>query len=493
MRSKKLMSDLSIQTRLIVIFLITSALIFVVNVFVYTNINRMIERIEALYASNVSLNDLSDLLADVQEDMSQYLKTKSTESLEDYYKNEQEFRDRLDELEISTASSELEYMKKCITDMSYTYLDRADDAINAKRGRNVSKYVSTYDECLRIYDYLNTYIYSLNNEQFKESSGNYADLLRSLKYSEVFCLTILVLVAVCNVLLIILATQSITNPLKLLAKRANEVSEGQLEGELLSVDSGDEVGVVTRAFNQMITSLRDYIDKVRDNVQKENAMMEKELRMNAALKEAQLKYLQAQINPHFLFNTLNAGAQLAMMEGADRTNTYIQKMADFFRYNIKKDHELASIADEIELIDNYIYILNVRFSDDIHFEKHIDEELTGIEIPSMTLQPIVENAVNYGIRNIDREGIITLSLYREDERARISDKDNGAGMAQETIDRILSDELVPRNPEGDSNGIGLQNVIARLDLHFNTDNIFSIYSEGEDKGTEVIIRVPLQK
>ena len=195
--------------------------------------------------------------------------------------------------------------------------------------------------------------------------------------------------------------------------------------------------------------------------------MEKELRMNAALKDAQLKYLQAQINPHFLFNTLNAGAQLAMLEGADRTNTYIQKMADFFRYNIKKKHELVTIADEIELIDNYIYILNVRFSGDIHFEKHIDEELTSIEIPSMTLQPIVENAVNYGIRNIDWEGLITLSLYSEGDRACISVKDNGAGMPQDKIDRILSDELVPSEPTGDSNGIGLSNVISRLDLHYN--------------------------
>ena len=491
MKNRRLLSNLPIQTRLIVIFLITTALIFLVNIFVYLNINGMIEQIEAVYSSNISLNELSETLSRVQDEMGQYLKTKSTDSLEDYYKYGQEYRDQIEALTISTASSEVRYMKNCIVNMSYTYLDRADETISAKRGRNVSRYVVTYDECIKIYDYLNTCIYSLNNEQFKESSGNYAGLLRSLKYSEVFCLTILVLVAISNVLLIILATQTITNPLKLLAKRANEVSDGKLEGELLRVESRDEVGVVTRAFNQMVTSLQDYIEQVKDNALKENAMMEKELRMNAALKDAQLKYLQAQINPHFLFNTLNAGAQLAMLEGADRTNTYIQKMADFFRYNIKKNHELVTIADEIELIDNYIYILNVRFSGDIHFEKHIDEELTSIEIPSMTLQPIVENAVNYGIRNIDWEGLITLSLYSEGDRACISVKDNGAGMPQDKIDRILSDELVPSEPTGDSNGIGLSNVISRLDLHYNVDNIFNIYSDGENKGTEVIIRIPM--
>ncbi len=491
MNRSRRFANMSIQTRLIILFLITTALIFVVNVYVYINLNQLIGRIEALYTGNVNLNELSDNLQDVHDNMTQYLKTKSTESLEDYYKYEQEYRDRLDSFTISATSSELKYMEKCIIDMSHTYLDTTEQAVNAKRGRKVLRYASLYNDSSKLYDYLNTFIYSLNNEQFKESSSNYATMLKSLKYSEVFCLTILILVAICNILLIIVATRSITGPLSSLAKRANEVSRGELDGEPLRIDSKDEVGVVTGAFNQMVSSLKDYIEQVKDNVEKESAMKEKELRMNAALKDAQLKYLQAQINPHFLFNTLNAGAQLAMLEGADRTNTYIQKMADFFRYNIKKDHELVKIADEIELVDNYVYILNVRFSGDIHFEKNIDEELTGIEIPSMTLQPIIENAVNYGIRNIDWEGLITLSLYRDGDRACISVKDNGIGMPQEKIERILSDELISSESKGDSNGIGLNNVIARLDLHYNTDNIVNIYSEGENKGTEVVIRIPI--
>ena len=101
MKSRRFMSGTSIQSRLIVLFLITTALIFFVNVFVYVNINRIIERIEALYSSNVSLNELSDRLSDVQEDMTRYLKTKSTESLEEYYKYEQDYIEQLERLEES--------------------------------------------------------------------------------------------------------------------------------------------------------------------------------------------------------------------------------------------------------------------------------------------------------------------------------------------------------------------------------------------------------
>ena len=111
-------------------------------------------------------------------------------------------------------------------------------------------------------------------------------------------------------------------------------------------------------------------------------------------------------------------------------------------------------------------------------------------MPGMILQPIVENAVNYGIRNIDWEGLITLSLFSEGDRVCISVKDNGVGIPQDKIDRILSDEFTPSEQTGDSNGIGLSNVISRLDLHYNVDNIFNIYSEGENKGTEVVIRIP---
>lgn len=225
----------------------------------------------------------------------------------------------------------------------------------------------------------------------------------------------------------------------------------------------------------------------------QQSLKEKELMMEAHLKDAQLKYLQAQINPHFLFNTLNAGAQLAMLEDAERTNVYIQNMADFFRYNVKKNNDSVTLREEVELIDSYIYILNVRFSGDIHFEKKINQELLDIKMPSMILQPIVENSVNYGIRNIDWEGLITLSVYEEKGKVCVSIKDNGAGMTAEKIQQIMAKEVQQSETADHSNGVGLENVINRLQIFFNDEDIFIIQSEGENKGSEVIIRLPKSK
>ena len=228
--------------------------------------------------------------------------------------------------------------------------------------------------------------------------------------------------------------------------------------------------------------------------------------MTNHLKDAQLKYLQAQINPHFLFNTLNAGAQLAMLEGADKTCLFIENMANFFRFNMNSFVKDSNLRDEIKLVDSYIYILNVRFSGKIHFIKDIDEREIDVQVPSLILQPVVENAVNYGIRDIEYEGLIRLTVYQDEENINISIMDNGVGMEQSKIESIIQSELkdgivlkenivakenIDENMVAkDSNGIGLGNVINRLRLYYNKRDVFEIKSEGYNMGTEVIIHIP---
>lgn len=237
-------------------------------------------------------------------------------------------------------------------------------------------------------------------------------------------------------------------------------------------------------------------------------MKENELSMEAHLKEAQLKFLQAQINPHFLFNSLNAGSQLAMMEGAERTEHFLSRMAQFFRYNVKKTGGDAALSEEIESVDNYIYILNVRFSGDIHYEKQIsqDIDLEQVRMPSMILQPIVENAIQHGIHDDHENGVVTLAVddvpENENETGtdcvRITVADNGAGMSRAMIASIMSrrpgDGSAPQDREGgDSTGIAMENVIARLELYYGQKNLFSIWSDGPGTGTEVTVLLPKEK
>lgn len=487
---KNKFQNITLQTKLILSFIATTIIIIVVNLFMYQNINLLVNRLDAIYMSNVRLNELENSLTEVQNSMTDYLNTKTSDAMEEYYRSEQDYSELIENLNEDITGNSLQMMERTIRKMSESYLEFTNQTIEAKRGRNIDKYKKRYEKATELYQYIGTYIYSLNNEQFKDNSSSYKNLSLSLHSLEYISAFILISVALCNIALITLLTKSITNPLRILARAADQVAGGKLDTELVEVQSMDEIGIVSSTFNKMLINIRNYIERIKESMEKEREMKEKELMMETHLKDAQLKYLQAQINPHFLFNTLNAGAQLAMMEDADRTYEYIQNVAQFFRYNVKKNNESVSLKDEIELVDNYIYILNVRFSGDIHFEKQIDEALTNIQVPSMLLQPIVENSVNYGIRNIDWQGLIQLSVYRQDDMVCISIKDNGVGIVQEKIDKILNNELRSADVGTDSNGVGLDNVIRRLKLFFGNDDVFDIISEGENMGTEVLICLP---
>lgn len=516
---RALFGRLSIQTKLIMMFTLTATLMFLINIVLYTEINSSMRQLDEVYATNVSLNELTECLEKTQEEVVEYLNTKSSDSLENYYRYVQQYRDMLTQLNDSIVDNEMKILEKNIRSMSETYLELTDETIQAKRGRNAERYKAAYEEEFQNYQYIRTAIDRLNNLQFQNNSDNYQIMLSALRYMEIISSAVVVVVAVINLLILILLIRTITEPLRMLAKSANEVAAGNFDIDLKETGSQDEVGVVTHAFIKMVHSIREYIEKTRQSMEKEQKMKERELLMETHLKDAQLKYLQAQINPHFLFNSLNAGAQLAMMEDAEKTSIFIEKMADFFRYNVRKTEETSTLGEEIEAVDNYVYILNVRFAGDIHFEKKITPGFEDVRLPSMILQPLVENAVNHGIRNVEWEGHICLEVGCEyaaeplfqghdtaevlqeipddDGNARAQKKvlvirvtDNGQGMTGERIQEVLERRVRRPDGQGDSTGIGMDNVMNRLELFFGQKNLLQIYSDGPDQGTEVKITIP---
>lgn len=485
-RIKEKWKYMTLQKKLTVIFLTIAMTILAVNLYIYSIINKMTGKVEEVYISNVSLNELSNALDWVQDSMEEYLNTKSSEVMEEYYRSEQTYRNLIEKLNRKIVDNEILMTEKNIYYLSVSYLNFAEEIIQAKRGRNVEKYNRLYEEATSLYEKIHTFIYSLNNRKFKDNSENYQILMKSLHCMEVISILILILVMLGNLSLIAISTNSVTKPLKQLARAADEVANGNFQIEKISIQYMDEVGIVTGAFNQMVENIRDYIEQLR-------LTMEKELMMQNHLKDAQLKYLQAQINPHFLFNTLNAGAQLAMMEDANRTGEFLENVAEFFRYNVRKNDQDATLEEELHLVDNYIYILNVRFAGEILFEKEIDETLLQIKVPSMILQPIVENAINYGIRGIEWEGRIELSVYQKENNICISIWDNGIGIEAKRIEQIFSGEIRDVDLKSNSNGVGLRNVIERLGLYFQNQAKLEIISEGKNMGTEVLITLPKEE
>ncbi len=485
---ERLWENLPITRKLFLEIAVTAVALFASNLFIYAQINQMVERMNSVYMSNVNLNELLDGLSDVQNYMFKYLQVKDSESLTDYYRAEQDYRKLLEGLNVVVTDNQIQILEKNIRNMSDSYLIITDETVQAKRGQNVEKYKNSYESALKLYQFINNDVSVLNSLQFKNNSASYQTLQAALQYLEVISSIILIVVMIVSITVMMMMTKDIVTPLTNLAQTAKLVGQGNFHVKVPVVRAGDELGIVTGTFNQMVDSLDRYVNKIKESAEKEQEMKERELLMENHLKEAQLKYLQSQINPHFLFNSLNAGVQLAMMEDAEKTSVFMEKMADFFRYNVKKGSEDATIREEIETVENYIYILNVRFAGDIKYESKIEEEALGFAIPSLILQPLVENAVTHGIRNIDWPGKICLSVENREEEIEIRIEDNGKGLEEEKLEKIRAGQQMAEH--GESTGIGLHNVKSRLSLYYNNDGIFHIFSEGEDKGTTVVLRIP---
>ena len=223
----------------------------------------------------------------------------------------------------------------------------------------------------------------------------------------------------------------ITRPLSEISNVALKIAGRDFDVPLFKSQEKNEIGNICRAFDSMIISIKEYIGAIWEKALKENELREKEIEMRALYTDARLKALQDQIHPHFLFNTLNTGAQLAMIEGADKTCYFLEQVADFLRYNIQHPGSDATIGEELGMLDNYLYIMKTRFGERYQFVKDIDESCLGVKIPNTILQPLVENCIKHGLKDATENGKVSIKVARAQSVITIEISDNGKGFAPE--------------------------------------------------------------
>ena len=214
--------------------------------------------------------------------------------------------------------------------------------------------------------------------------------------------------------------------------------------------------------------------------------------------EAEIKALQAQINPHFLFNTLENINWMAQLNGVPEISDTVSALAKLIDGSIGRGDRMISFSEELEYKENYMTILKNRYEHKLEMETKLDEELMDIKIPRLLIQPLVENAVKHGIEKSRRNGVIRLSAYREDSHVVFQVVDNGIGMKPEELEalnlRLQKDALIN---EGNSTGaagksIGLENVNRRIKLLYGSTYGVEIESS-YDEYTRVIVRLPVDQ
>lgn len=205
------------------------------------------------------------------------------------------------------------------------------------------------------------------------------------------------------------------------------------------------------------------------------------------LRNMELKALQSQINPHFLFNTLNTIARLALLEGASQTEDVTYALADLMRYSLRNIEEIVTLEKELDCVRKYLLIQKVRFKDRIKTNIDFNKELLSTPIPLLTLQPVVENAIVHGLELKKKDGEINIRGSRNDNKVVIEVHDNGVGISEAKLKNIFSKKQITE--KGHTTGLGLVNVHKRLQHYFGPEFGINIESM-PGVGTWVKIIIP---
>ncbi|MBT3320389.1 MAG: histidine kinase [Clostridia bacterium] len=358
----------------------------------------------------------------------------------------------------------------------------------SREGLLGEEYFDGAEELRKLKGYINDRLSEIMSEDIVQSSVIYSQIRDQLGQNQLIFTAVFFLILVANVITVVYFSRWFTKPIASLSKRTEKIAAGDLDISNIKVERDDELGVLAGSFNKMANNIRVLIKQITQKADVERKLKEEEmknLKVMTELKQTELKILQSQINPHFLFNTLNTIARMAMFEEADDTLKLIESTSELLRYNLGKiKRERVTLKDEIDNVKEYIYIQQMRFSDRISFEFSIDETLLGEEAPYLVLQPIVENAIIHGIEPMETGGKLKLSVYRENENIIVKIEDNGIGMSKEELDHIYF--------EKSSRSIGLSNVKKRIEYFYGQQDLLTVISE-KGVGTTVSVTIPKQK
>ncbi|MCD7820205.1 MAG: sensor histidine kinase [Lachnospiraceae bacterium] len=287
----------------------------------------------------------------------------------------------------------------------------------------------------------------------------------------VYCMmAILLLVAAVSISSVI--SRQITKPVQALRDSMEQVQQGHLEGNQVVAEGNNEITSLTNSFNLMSRRIETLVQQNR-NEQEEKRRME-------------LRALQSQINPHFLYNTLDSIIWMAESKKNEEVVLMTSAFAKLMRQNIGNDDEQISIGQEMMAIENYLTIQQMRYKDKLEYRLDVAADIRNEQIIKLVLQPLVENAIYHGLKYKETKGLLTVKGYRIVDDIFIEIEDDGAGMDETTLAHIFETHKVNYR----SNGVGVYNVQKRLQLYYGTEYGLTYRSE-VGKGTCVTVKIPI--
>ncbi len=443
----------------------------------YKKYDQIVRNITAANAYNLSFKDnLDDTMYKIVIGSENWSHSEEKLKDENPYAQIQEVKDEFNSLyNITTTASNKKRIKTIIKTLG-TLEDRVDDII-----ANVEE-TGHYDENMVMLDMNIRILTELIQEKIQEYIYYEASSLEMMRQNisreasftlQITSLVFLVIL-ICSWGLSKILGREITRPIDALCRSTARVAKGDFDVRV-SVDSGDELDLLAESFNSMVDEISSLVDDIK--------MEQKNLRAT------ELRLLQAQINPHFLYNTLDTIIWLAEDNQKDQVTAMVSSLSDFFRTTLSKGKDFITIAEEESHIKSYLEIQQFRYRDILSYEIDIPEEIHSYLILKLTLQPIVENALYHGLKNKRGLGKISVTGIKKKNQIDLIVSDNGIGMDEEKLAR-LNRIIRGEEPDDSQHGFGMANVQQRIELNFGMK--YGMYIESTyGIGTKVIVTIPV--
>ena len=348
-------------------------------------------------------------------------------------------------------------------------------------------YYADLEPCL---NHLYRYTQQLIERAIMDNQSTYDHLIQiNEKLDTVYTLTVLVML-----LFGFIAFREVIRMLSIvqeMARSSKAITAGDYDRPEILDHRGDEIGDMARAFNEMKHAMRNQVQLLTANNEMEKEIYRKDteaLAMQNLLEREKLQLLRSQVNPHFLFNTINMIKYTAQEEMAEKTDALLSSLCRLFRYSLADNEVLVPLSREIKIVDEYYSLYKARFKEKVSLVWNISPSLVLTEtlVPSFFFQPLVENSFKHGLGPKEQPGTVYLSLEEKEGMLSVLVEDDGVGIEEEAL-KVIRSQLL--DPPISGEHIGLYSVAARLKL-IDARCIFEVTSE-KGKGTKITIKMPL--
>ena len=385
---------------------------------------------------------------------------------------------------------ELRYAQTWSIRNSYeVYIEKREEFLSwGKRNPN---YINDLYSIYEMQDYMIAYAKNLMANTMEVSSEKYQEKIPSL-----LSMPWLVVVLGCVLIGVIMnlakmMNKSIIVPVMKLVKASKQIADNNFYVEDVEVENKDELGELVHAFNKMKYATGEYISALEEKRKTLDLLHAEELEkleIEGQLESIRFDLLKSQVNPHFLFNTLNVIRGMANLEDAPTTEKMIKALSSLFRYNLKTDDIVVPLFRELKVVEDYMYLQQMRFGERISYDIVCKADKERTLVPAFTFQPLVENAIIHGLSPKEEGGMLRVRIFEQEDRLNIYIGDTGIGMTKEVLLNIK--EKLEKNQSGGTahRGIGLGNIYNRVNSMYKGGSV-EIYSKFQI-GTVIKVVIP---